>query len=382
MNSDYHKLKILQVVPSLISGGVERGTIDISQALRSNNFESIVASNGGPLVKQITDHGGIHIQIDLKSKNPINIFNNIVKLQNIIKEYKIDLLHARSRAPAWSAYYAARRSDIPFVTTFHGTYNFNNFLKKYYNSIMLKGKKIIAVSNFIKSHILENYAIEEEKIEVIPRGADLNYFNPDKIENLEIFKHKYNIKPGNVKSSPVILMPGRISYWKGQDYLIHALSLIKEDFTCLIVGSVTKNKYFLNLKKLVNDLNLSNKVHFFPAETDMNKLYALADIVVSASREPEAFGRISIEAQSMKKLFIGTNIGGSVETVIDGKTGFLVELDNTGAFADKIRYCLNILNSKEYSLIGEAARKHIDSNFSLENMQNKTIKLYKDILKL
>lgn len=378
----YQKKTILQVLPALISGGVERGALEISEAITKNNLRSIVASSGGPLITKLYEHEANHINLNLSSKNPVTMYGNINKLFTIIKSHKVDIIHARSRAPAWSSYFAAKKADIPFVTSFHGYYSYNNFIKKYYNSIMAKGDKVIAVSNFIKNHLIDKYKIAEEKIALIHRGVDLNYFNPDvklsdnKIDQVKAISHM-------TESKPIILLPGRITSWKGQSILIEALSKL-QNLNCyaLIVGDYNAHpNYYKYLKKMISHYNLEKTVRIIGNQPDMHAMYSMADIILSTSTRPEAFGRVAIEAQAMQKLVIATNIGGSCETVIDKETGFHVTPANSDDLAEKLEHCLNLIGTNDYDLITKRAREHIIQNFSLEKMQQKTIELYQELLK-
>ncbi|MDF2965671.1 MAG: capsule biosynthesis protein CapM [Rickettsiaceae bacterium] len=377
---NYHKSTILQVLPSLIAGGVERGTVDISQALTENNFNSIVSSRGGPLSKLITAHHARHIELPVDSKNPFQMCSNIYSLAKIIREYKVDIIHARSRAPAWSSYFASRMTKARFITTFHGTYNFSNNLKKYYNSIMTRGERVIAVSDFIRKHIIENYQVNEDRIRLIHRGVDTNNFDPAKTSGTAVaaIKSKYNIIDG----VPVLLLPGRFSQWKGQMFLLEALNEIKEqEFYCLIVGDQSRHPEFV--KKLyakITECGLNGKVIISGPEYDMKSLYAAADIIISASIEPEAFGRIAIEAQAMEKLIIATRCGGSCETVVDEVTGFHVKPNDISDFAEKIKFALSILGSQKHLSIVQAARRSVIEHFSLENMKQKTLEVYKELI--
>jgi glycosyltransferase involved in cell wall biosynthesis len=374
------KKTILQVLPSLVAGGVERGTVDISKALVDNNYNSIVASSGGVLSKLIPEHGAKHIEMPVDSKNPFQIYRNIGRLVEIIKENDVDIIHARSRAPAWSSYFAANITGIKFITTFHGTYNFSNGIKKFYNSIMTKGEKVIAVSDFIRKHIIDNYKINEDKIRLIHRGVDTASFDPAKIEAEKVvsLRAKYNIPEG----VPVILLPGRFSQWKGQMFLLEALCRLKDkQFFCLIIGDQSRHPDFV--KKLESKIaaeDLKRKVLLAGAEYDMKSLYAMSDIIISASIEPEAFGRIAIEAQAMEKLIIATKCGGACETVTDEETGLHVTPNDIFDFAEKISYALSILGSEKHKNITKAARKSVIEHFSLEVMKNKTLAVYKELL--
>jgi len=372
----YHKKTILQVVPALVSGGVERGTLEIAKKLVEAGFRSIVISAGGSLVTALEESGSKHIKLNVASKNPLTIWLNSKKITKIIQEEKIDIIHARSRAPAWSCFIAAKATGIKLITTFHGIYNFRTKIKKFYNGIMTEGNKVIAVSQFVKDHIIKNYKIDKSKIVLIHRGVDHREFTIEKI-NSEIllkYKTKYNV-PAN---TPVILLPARMTEWKGHTVLVKALEKIKHlNFYCIMAGDLAKHPaYVTRIKNLINECKIQNRVQLFGNEPSMINLYGISDIVLSASIEPEAFGRTIIEAQSMEKLVIATNIGGAAETIENEKTGFHVEPANSQQLADKIEYCLSILGTDNAKKIQSAARKSTIENFSLDAMLEKEMSVY------
>ncbi len=378
--SDDGKKNILQIVPTLNCGGVERGTIDVARAIHDSGQTPYVLSSGGSLCGRIKEIPTHLIKHNVSSKNPIRMLSNIFYIEKLIKREKIDLVHARSRAPAWSAYYACKRTNTPFITTFHGIYSLKNSLKRYYNSVMTKGQIVIAVSNFVKEHILKNYGVDEKKIRVIYRGVDLEYFNPEL--GTEVLKNKFTEKYNIPSSVPVIIMPSRLTSWKGQNILIDALSTMKDkDFYCLFVGDLASHPdYVERLKNLIMKHKLQSKVQIFGPETNMLGLYNRADIVVSASIEPEAFGRSNVEAQAMAKIVIATNIGGSAETIEDGVTGFHVKPGDHLDMAEKIKYALSILGTKEAEKMTKLARKSVEDRFSLKQMQDSTLAVYDEIL--
>jgi glycosyltransferase involved in cell wall biosynthesis len=372
----YHKKTILQVVPALVSGGVERGTLEIAKKLVEAGFRSIVISAGGSLVTALEESGSKHIKLNVASKNPLTIWLNSKKITKIIQEEKIDIIHARSRAPAWSCFIAAKATGIKLITTFHGIYNFRTKIKKFYNGIMTEGNKVIAVSQFVKDHIIKNYKIDKSKIVLIHRGVDHREFTIEKI-NSEIllkYKTKYNV-PAN---TPVILLPARMTEWKGHTILVKALEKIKHlNFYCIMAGDLAKHPaYVTRIKNLINECKIQNRVQLFGNEPSMINLYGISDIVISASIEPEAFGRTIIEAQSMEKLVIATNIGGAAETIENEKTGFHVDPANSQQLADKIEYCLSILGTDNAKKIQSAARKSTIENFSLDAMLEKEMSVY------
>lgn len=374
---------IMQILPSLESGGVERGVIDLSKELKKQGFNPIVVSSGGALVYNLKEAGIAHIILDVKTKNPLKIYKNIKILQDLITQNKVDLVHIRSRAPMISGYYACKNSGVKLVSTVHGPYSLTIFknkdskLKKFYNSFMVKSDKIIAVSNFIKDYILQNYGdlCDAKKISVIARGVDLKAFDPDAIfvnRTIELAK-----KWGIPEDKKIILFPARITSWKGHEFLIEALKKVKSDFICIFAGSDHGHEEFKKkIQQKIIDENLAGKIKFVGAINDMAVTYQLANLVISASIKPEAFGRVAIEAQAMKKVIIATKIGGSLETIIDKKTGFLVKNGDVNALAKLIDKVLK-MKDEETKAIGEAARINVEKNFSNQLMYQRTIEVYK-----
>jgi glycosyltransferase involved in cell wall biosynthesis len=376
---------ILQIIPSLESGGVERGTIDIAKSLKKHNFIPMVASSGGVLTYDLKEAKIEHFEIDVKSKNPLTIFLNIKKIENIIRDKKIDLVHVRSRAPMWSAYYACKKTNTKLVSTVHGTYSLNflswkNFpLKKIYNSIMFRADAVIVVSNYIKNYLSRNYKENfTNSVEVIQRGVELQYFNQEKVSKnrvIDLIK-KWNL-PEDKKT---ILMPARFTSWKGHEFLIDSLTKVKNDFFCVMVGSDHGHKKYRKKieQKIVRD-NLASKVRIVDAFRDMPAAYRLCHFVVAPSVRPEAFGRIAIEAQASSKIIVATKIGGALETVIDEESGFLIEPFDTDALAKVIDKILE-MPKEEIDKFGLAGRKNVEDNFSNDLMCQKTIEVYKSLL--
>jgi len=379
-------LKVLQVIPKLGYGGAETGCYDIAHYLTENNCESFIVTSGGELLKYVDKTKVKIFRLPVQSKNPFLIFFNAIILIGIILFNNITIVHARSRAPAWSCLFATKVTGRKFVTTFHGTYNFKSNLKKLYNSIMIRSNLIIAGSNFIFSHIKENYSKylnEKKKLMVIFRGINVDYFDPStKIENDE----KKLLKSWNIeKDKKIILMPGRLTSWKGQEVFIEAINLVNielgyEAFFSVILGSDQgRELYKKKLIRMSEQYRLSKQIRFIDHCKDMALAYKVSDIVISASVEPEAFGRVAVEAQSMEKPIIASNIGGSNETIIDEKTGFLFEAGNAKSLSDKI---LKILNLDETSLksFGIEGRKNIIQKFNVEKMCFSTYSEYKKLL--
>ena len=380
------KIKVLQVIPKLGYGGAESGCYDLAHYLTENNCSSYIVTSGGELLKYIDKKKVKVIRLPVHSKNPILMFFNSIILIFIILICNISIVHARSRAPAWSCLLATKITRRKFVTTFHGTYNFKNSLKKYYNSIMLKSDLIIAGSNFIFSHINENYSEYlnfNKKFLVIFRGINTEYFNPSKIHQTDQKKliSKWNIS----KEKPLILLPGRLTSWKGQEMFIEAIRLVKEKipekpFCAVILGSDQGRKvYKKKLLRLVEQYRLNDYIKFFDKCELMPLAYQISDIVVSTSIEPEAFGRVSVEAQSMEKPIIASNIGGSKETIIDDKTGFLFEAQKPEELSKKIIHVLN-LDESTLKFIGIEGRKNVIKKFNIEKMCFSTYSEYKKII--
>ncbi len=381
------KLNVLQVIPKLGYGGAETGCYDIAHFLSENDCGSFLATSGGELLKFVKKDKVKLIRLPVHSKNPLLILLNTLVLIIYIFLFKINIIHARSRAPAWSCYFASIITRRAFVTTFHGTYNFKSNFKKFYNSIMLRAKLTIAGSNFIFSHINENYSeylSKEKKLRVIFRGINIDYFNSKNISVLKQEKLKQEWGLSSTKFT--ILLPGRLTYWKGQENFIEALNILIEDFNianfqAIILGSDQGRKvYSKKLINLVQRYSLNKKVKFIQHCNEMPLAYSLADVVVSASIEPEAFGRVSVEAQSMGKLIVASNIGGSKETIINKKTGFLYKHDDPRELA-KILNTVIQLSQDELKLIGNEGRKNITKKFDVETMCQSNLKEYKRLIK-
>ena len=379
-------LKVLQVIPKLGYGGAETGCYDIAHYLPENDCGSFIVTSGGELLKFIDKKKVKIIKLPVHSKNPLIIFINFLALVAIILVKNISIVHARSRAPAWSCLLAAKITGRKFVTTFHGTYNFNNKIKKFYNSVMVRSDLIIAGSNFIFSHIKDNYAKylnAKKKLLVIFRGINVDYFDPT--TKLDSDEKKLLKKWQIEKDKKIILLPGRLTGWKGQEVFIEAINLVNielgyEAFYAVILGSDQgRDLYKKKLIRITEQHRLNNQVKFIDHCNDMALAYKVSDIVISASIEPEAFGRVAVEAQSMEKPIIASNIGGSNETIIDEKTGFLFDSGNSKSLSQKI---LKVLNLDETLLksVGAEGRKNIIQKFNVEKMCFSTYSEYKKIL--
>ena len=378
--------KVLQVIPKLGYGGAETGCYDIAHYLAEKNCKSFIVTSGGDLIKFIDKKKVNLIRLPVHSKNPILMFINSIILIGIILFYNISIVHARSRAPAWSCLLATKLTRRKFVTTFHGTYNFSGKLKKFYNSVMVRSDLIIAGSNFIFSHIKDNYSKFlgfKKKFLVIFRGINVDYF--DSYSKLESDEKKLLKKWEIDKEKKIILMPGRLTSWKGQELFIEAINLVKielgyEAFHAVILGSEQgRNLYKKKLVRLTEQYRLNNQIKFINHCSDMALAYKVSDIIVSASIEPEAFGRVAVEAQSMEKLIIASNIGGSNETIINDKTGFLFESGNASSLSKKIIKAIT-MDETSLQIIGKEGRKNIIKKFNVEKMCFSTYSEYKRLL--
>lgn len=371
---------ILQVLPALVTGGVERGTVDVARAIVEAGGQALVASSGGPMVRELDRIGATHIQLPLDSKNPITIRRNVGRLVKLIEDYGVNLVHARSRAPAWSAWWATRRTGTPFVTTYHGAYNEGGWgLKRRYNSVMVKGDRVIAVSNFIARHIEERHGVDPERVRVIHRGVDLTRFHPAHVspERAIQLATRWRLPDGY----PVIMLPGRLTRWKGQTVLIDALARLgRTDLRCLLVGSDQgRTAYTDELKAQIKRLNLGEVVHIVGECNDMPAAYMLTDVVVSASIEPEAFGRVVVEGQAMGRPVLATNLGGAAETVQPGRTGFLVPPNDPAVLAAGLEHILAMTPEERQSLADDSIAA-AETLFSNRAMCDKTLDVYAELL--
>ena len=378
--------KVLQVIPRLGYGGAETGCYDIAHYLPENNCESFIVTSGGELTKFIDKKKVKLIRLPVHSKNPLLILINSILLAGIILFYNISIIHARSRAPAWSCLIASKLTGRKFVTTFHGVYNFSGKVKKFYNSVMVRSDLIIAGSNFIFSHIKENYAslIDiKKKFLVIFRGINVDYF--DSSTTIESEERKLMEKWEIFEKKKIILMPGRLTSWKGQELFINAVKLVNielgyEAFYGIILGSDQgRDAYKKKLIRLCEEHGISNQIKFIDHCSDMALAYKISNIVISASIEPEAFGRVSVEAQSMQKLIIASNIGGSNETIIDEKTGLLFQSGDPKSLSKKIIKALT-MDESLLKTIGIEGRKNIIKKFNVEKMCFSTYSEYKRLL--
>ena len=379
-------MRILQIIPKLGYGGAETGCYDLAHFLAEKECKSFIMTSGGELLKYVRSDKVKIFRWPVQSKNPIMILINAIFISLIAIFFKIDIIHARSRAPAWSAYLSCIVTRKKFVTTFHGTYSFNSSIKKFYNSIMLRSKLIIAGSNFIFDHINSYYAQyinEKNKLMVIFRGINLDYFSTQSVS--DISKTKLMQQWGLSENSFKILLPGRLTSWKGQEKFIEALNILCEDynntnFQAIILGSDQgRNVYTKKLHSLSERYNLVKKIKFINNFNQMPLAYSIFNLVVSSSVKPEAFGRVSVEAQAMKKPIVASNLGGSKETVINGKTGYLYNHEDPRELAKVINSTMEMDSEALYSM-GTEGRKNISKKFDVEKMCQSTFTEYKKLL--
>jgi glycosyltransferase involved in cell wall biosynthesis len=382
------KIKVLQVIPRLGFGGAETGCYDLAHFLAEQECKSFLVTSGGELLKYVRRDKVKVIRLPVQSKNPVIIFFNSIVIFFILLIYSIDIVHARSRAPAWSCLWACFFARKKFVTTFHGTYNFSSKLKLFYNSVMVRSKLIIGGSNFIFNHINVNYQKylnhKKKKLMVIFRGINLEYFNTNNIP-----EEKLNILASNLKIDKknfIILLPGRLTKWKGQEIFIESLSLLVEkynieNFHAVILGSDQgRDLYSKKLLLLVERYRLGKKITFIENCKEMPLAYKLSDLVISSSIEPEAFGRIAVEAQAMNKPIIASDIGGSRETVLNNKSGLLYKYNDGNELA-KIINKIMAMNKKSLRIMGEQGRKNVEKKFNVDQMCQSTFTEYKKLLK-
>ena len=368
-------MNVLQLVPELNAGGVEGTTLEVAQALIAEGHTAHVVSAGGRMEDGLLRMGGILHKTDIGSKNIFTLFRRIRLLRALIHEHKIDIVHARSRAPAWPAYHAARIEDVPFLTTYHGIYNSGSALKTYYNSVMAKGEHIIANSEFTKAHIIKTHGTTADKITAIARGVDMTRFDPNLVSEKEALaqRNRWDVSKGQ----KIIILPGRLTRWKGPLVAVEALSHLHENCVLILMGDAQgRDDFIVEIDAKATELGVTNRIIKPGHSRDVPTAIAAADVVISASTDPEAFGRVAAEAQAMQKPIIATAHGGALESVVDGETGFLVTPSDSKALAEGIR---KALDWPDYD--GSAARTRISTHFSTKSLQAKTLTVYKDLLK-
>jgi glycosyltransferase involved in cell wall biosynthesis len=370
---------VLQVLPSLVTGGVERGTVEITRAVAEAGGVALVASAGGRMVSAVERAGGRHITLPLASKLPLTIWRNAARLAALILAERVAIVHARSRAPAWSAWLACRRTGAHFVTTYHGAYGEDLPFKRRYNSVMAKGERVIAASRFIAGLIAARHGVDPAQIRLIPRGVDPAVFDPGAVSADRIARvaDAWCLPDG----ASVVLLPGRLTSWKGQRVLIAAVArLARRDVCCVLVGSDQgRSRYAAGLIRQAQALGIADRLRLAGECDDMPAALMLADVVVHASTQPEAFGRVVIEAQAMGRPVIAADLGAPVETVEQGVTGWRVPPGDAGALAAAIERAL-ALPSDARAELGARARDAVLRGYTVAAMQAATLAVYDELL--
>lgn len=370
---------VMQIIPELGPGGAEQGCIDIAAELVRAGSTAIVVSHGGARVHELARIGAIHIDLPVHSKNPLVMWKNIKKIRKLIKDYNVDIVHVRSRAPAWSAMQACKGTDARYMTTCHAPYNINGKAKRFYNSAIAKGERVIAISNHVANYLLKNYKIDPRNIRLIHRGIALEKFHPTIVTPAQLIKisAQWRLPDG----ASIVMLPGRISRWKGHHVLIDAMAkLNRSDLFCVLIGSDQgRSEYSQELGKRIDELGLGGQIRIIDHCDDMPAAYMLSTVVVSASTDPEGFGRIPVEAQAMGRPIIATDHGGAQETIVRNETGWLVPPGDANALAEAIDEALN-LTPAQRSVLATRAMSHIAHNFTREKMADETLNVYAELL--
>lgn len=370
---------VLQVIPALVSGGAERGAVDVAAALVAAGWTAYVVSSGGAMEHQLRRAGAHHLSLPLASKNPLVIRRNAARLAAIIRRHKIDIVHARSRAPAWSAWAAARATGRYFVTTFHSAYDTDLPLKRWYNSVMARGERVIAISDFVGDYAARTYGVGADRLRVIPRGVDLAAFDPRRVggERVARLADAWRVP----EDCRVVMLPGRLTRWKGGlDFIAAVARLGQRDLCCLLVGGEQRRGFRRELEAAIERLGVVGLFRIVEDCRDMPAAYALADVVVSASTDPEGFGRVVVEAQAMGRPVVATDHGGARETIVPGATGWLAAPGDPAALAVAIDEAL-ALTPAERSVLARRARAHVAaSGYTCEEMCARTIDVYEELL--
>jgi glycosyltransferase involved in cell wall biosynthesis len=369
---------VLQVLPSLVSGGAERGTVELAGALVDAGWTSYVASAGGPLESEIARAGATHLTLPLASKNPLVMRRNAAKLARLIRQLGVDIVHARSRAPAWSACAAAHATGRRFVTTFHNAYGARTALKRRYNSVMARGDRVIAISDFVADHAASVYGIGRDRLRTIPRGVDLDVFDPNRVgpQRMVNLARQWRLSDG----MPVVMLPGRLTRWKGGlDFIAAVAKLGRYDVCCVLAGSEQRPGFRRELEAAIHDNGLAGGFRIVEECRDMPAAYMLADVVVSASRDPEGFGRVIVEAQAMGRPVVATDHGGARETILPGITGWLVPPRDPTALAGAIGAALSI-TVEERKQLAQRSIAHIAARYTRRAMCAGTIRVYEELL--
>lgn len=370
---------ILQIVPVLGPGGAEQGCIDIAAELVQSGAHAIVVSHGGPRVPELVRIGATHINMPVHSKNPFIMWKNALKLRQLIRRHNVNIVHARSRAPAWSAWHACKNTAARFMTTCHAPYNIDGESKRFYNSSISLGERVIAISETVADYLVKNYKMDPDKIRIIPRGIALEKFHPTAVtpERLITLSRQWRVPDG----ANIIMLPGRITRWKGHHVLIEAIARLgRRDIFCVIIGSDQgRTEYRKELEETIQSKGLGGRVRIVDHCNDMPAAYMLATVVISASTDPEGFGRVPVEAQAMGRPIIATDHGGARETIVRNETGWLIAPNDPEALENAINEAL-ALNATQRAILATRAMAHVAANFTREQMADRTMDVYAELL--
>lgn len=370
---------ILQIIPELGAGGAEQGCIDVAAAIVRAGARAIVVSHGGYRVGELARIGAMHITLPVHSKNPFVMWQNIGRIRKLIKKYDVGIIHARSRAPAWSAWRACRGTSARFVTTCHAPYNISGEVKRLYNGSIAHGEIVIAISDYVAQYLKDNYRIDESRIRVIHRGIPLERFHPTAVtpERMVTLAREWRVPDG----ANIVMLPGRITRWKGHHVLIDAIAhLARPDVFCVMIGADQgRDEYRKELEDTIAAKNLQAQVRIVNQCHDMPSAYMLATVVVSASTDPEGFGRVPAEAQAMGRPIIATDHGGARETIIRGQTGWLIPPSDPAALAQAMQEALS-LDAMQRAVLATRSMAHIATHFTKEQMTEKTLSVYAELL--
>jgi len=370
---------IMQVIPELGPGGAEQGCIDIAAELVKAGSQAIVVSHGGSRVHELARIGAIHVDLPVHSKNPFVMWQNISRLKHLIEKYNVDIVHARSRAPAWSAMKACEKTDAKYMTTCHAPYNINGKAKRFYNSAIAKGERVIAISNHVAQYLVDNYKIDPRNIRLVHRGIALEKFHPNAIRPAQLIKisAQWRIPDG----ANIVMLPGRLTRWKGHHVLIEAMAKLKrDDIFCVLIGSDQgRNEYRAELEDSIKEKKLDGQIRIIDHCDDMPAAYMLSAVIVSASTDPEGFGRVPIEAQAMGRPIIATDHGGAQETIVRNQTGWLIPPNDSEALKQAIDEALSLTESQR-AILATRAMNHVALNFTKEKMADETLNVYAELL--
>ncbi len=368
----------MQIIPELGAGGAEQGCIDVAAGLRQSGANAIVVSHGGSRVVDLRRHDVTHIDLPVHSKNPFVISRNARKLRRLIEEHGVDIVHARSRAPAWSALKACEGTKAHYMTTCHAPYNIGGKLKRFYNSGIARGERVIAISEYVAAYLRREYGLGDDVIRLIPRGLAIERFHPTAVSPERLIQlHKDWRLPDGAN---IILLPGRLTRWKGHHILIDAIhKLYRRDIFCVMVGDDQgRTEYRRELEKTIRDRGLGGQVRLIDHCDDMPAAYMLSACVVSASTDPEGFGRVPIEAQAMGRPVVATDHGGARETIRRGETGWLIPPGDSDALAKSITEVL-ALSPQQRALLATRGMAHVAENFTREKMVAHTLDVYAEL---